>query len=191
MPAPPPVEEHPMTALPAVTRTTAAAPNATTPAPVADGVDAALVDVMFPVVDDEQWPPYPAENVEAVLLAHDLAEIRSVPWFVTNLSRGDIVRVDHDGIGYVGRSVVSRGGRSTVHVLATDQGELAPLVEKLTALGAEVAGGLEPPMLVIDVPISVSLDDVLEVLVAAESATCAYEVASHQHPRRNRARTVA
>ncbi len=78
-----------------------------------------------------------------------------------------------------------------MHVLATAQDELTPLVEALTALGAEVAGGLEPPMLAIDVPVSASLDDVLEVLAAAESATCAYEVASHQHPRRARNRTVA
>ena len=54
-----------------------------------------------------QWPPYPAETIEAVLIAHDLAEMQGVPWFVTNISRGDIVQVRHDGIGYVGGPVVS------------------------------------------------------------------------------------
>ena len=72
-----------------------------------------VVDVLFPLVDDEEWPPYPAEMIDAVLIAHDLAEIRGVPWFVTNVSRGDIVQVRHDGIGYVGGAIVSRGGHST------------------------------------------------------------------------------
>ncbi len=142
---------------------------------------AEIVDVLFPLVDDEQWPPYPAEQVDAVLLSHDLAEIRGVPWFATNLSRGDIVKVRHDGIGYVGGSVVSRGGHSTVHVMATSAAELAPVVERLRALGADTASGLTPPMLTVDVPETCSLEAVLDVLADAESMTCAHSVASRQH----------
>ena len=140
-----------------------------------------IVDVMFPLVDDEEWPPYPAEMVDAALIAHDLAEIRGVPWFVTNLSRGDIVRVRHDGIGYVGGAVISRGGHSTLHVMATTDAELVPVVEQLHALGAVSSSGLEPPMLTVDVPESASLDDVVAVLAKAESLTCAYTVACGQH----------
>ena len=70
-----------MTAVPAVSRP---ADAATAARDAVIDADDAVVDVMFPIVDDEQWPPYPAENVEAVLIAHDLAEIRSVPWFVTD-----------------------------------------------------------------------------------------------------------
>jgi len=150
-----------------------------TPAPTVP--DEPVVDVMFPLVDDEEWPPYPAEMVDAALIAHDLAEIRGVPWFVTNLSRGDIVRVRHDGIGYVGGVVVSRGGHSTLHVMATTDAELIPVVERLQALGAVTSNGLEPPMLTVDVPESVSLDAVLVVLAEAESLTCAYTVACGQH----------
>ena len=94
-----------------------------------------LVDVMFPLVDDEEWPPYPAEMIDAVLIAHDLAEIRGIPWFVTNVSRGDIVQVRHDGIGYVGGAIVSRGGHSTVHVMATSEDELAPIVRASSGPG--------------------------------------------------------
>lgn len=144
-----------------------------------------VVDVMFPLVDDEEWPPYPAEMVDAALIAHDLAEIRGVPWFVTNLSRGDIVRVRHDGIGYVGGVIVSRGGHSTLHVMATTDAELIPVVEQLQALGAVTSSGLEPPMLTVDVPENVSLDDVLAVMANAESLTCAYTVACGQHRPRN------
>lgn len=139
------------------------------------------IDVLFPLIDDEEWPPYPAENIEAVLLAHDLAEIVGVPWFVTNLSRGDIVRVQHDGIGYVGGVIVSRGGHSTVHVMAASDDELAPVVRELIALGAQVRSGLEPPMLAIDVPESVSLNAAVGILTAAESMTCAFTVACDQH----------
>ena len=140
-----------------------------------------LVDVMFPLVDDEEWPPYPAEMIDAVLFAHDLAEIRGIPCFVTNVSRGDIVQVRHDGIGYVGGAIVSRGGHSTVHVMATSEDELAPIVRRLRALGADTASGLVPPMLTVDVPESCSLEKVLDVLTAAESLTCAFTVASRQH----------
>ena len=55
-----------------------------------------------------------------------------VPWFVTNVSRGDIVQVRHDGIGYVGGAIVSGGGHSTIHVMATTEDELAPIVASLT-----------------------------------------------------------
>ena len=143
------------------------------------------VDVLFPLVDEEQWPPYPAESIEGVLLAHDLVEIVGVPWFVTNLSRGDIVRVSHDGIGYVGGVIVSRGGHSTLHVLAATPAELAPVIEALTALGAVVRSGLEPPMLAVDVPERVSLTAVVRILTAAESITCAFTVASDQHGARS------
>lgn len=149
--------------------------------PVAAAVAESVVDVLFPLIDDEQWPPYPAEMIDAVLIAHDLAEIRGIPWFVTNVSRGDIVHVRHDGIGYVGGTIISRGGHSTVHVMATTEQELAPIVQRLAALGASTASGLVPPMLTVDVPESCSLDKVLEVLTAAESMTCAYTVASRQH----------
>lgn len=151
---------------------------------ITPGVEPERVDVMFPLIDDEEWPPYPAENVEAVLLAHDLAEIVGVPWFITNLSRGDIVRVHHDGIGYVGGVIVSRGGHSTVHVMAASDDELAPVVRELIELGAQVNSGLEPPMLAIDVPEYMSLTVAVELLTAAESMTCAFTVACNQHQAR-------
>ena len=144
---------------------------------------------MFPLIDDEEWPPYPAESVDAVLLAHDLAEIVGVPWFVTNLSRGDIVRVHHDGIGYVGGVIVSRGGHSTLHVMAATDDELAPVIRELTALGADVRSGLEPPMLAVDVPENVSArTSRSSILTAAESMTCAFTVACNQHRARRRLR---
>jgi hypothetical protein len=141
----------------------------------------AVVDVLFPLVDDDEWPPYPAETVDAVLIAHDLAEVKGIPWFVTNISRGDIVRVRRDGIGYVAGSVVSGGGHSTIHVMATTEAELAPIVEGLTALGATTLSGLTPPMLTIDVAESIPLAGILQLLADAESLTCAFHIACCQH----------
>lgn len=156
------------------------------PDPVTERAGTEPVDVLFPLVDEDEWPPYPAESVEAVLIAHDLAEIVAVPWFLTNLSRGDIVRVRHDGIGYVGGVIVSRGGHSTLHVMAAGDDELVPVVRALADLGASVRSGLEPPMLAVDVPERASLSQVVQVLTAAESMTCAFTVACDQH----RARTA-
>ena len=141
----------------------------------------AVVDVLFPIVEDEQWPPYPAETIDAVLIAHDLAEVQGVPWFVNNISRGDIVRVRHDGIGYVGGPVISGGGHSTIHVMATTEAELAPIVEGLTALGATALSGLTPPMLAVDVAECIPLAEILDLLANAESLTCAFNIASCQH----------
>lgn len=155
-------------------------------AAITQSVGTERVDVLFPLVDEDEWPPYPAESVEAVLIAHDLAEIVAVPWFLTNLSRGDIVRVRHDGIGYVGGVIVSRGGHSTLHVMAADDDELAPVMRALADLGAQVSSGLEPPMLAVDVPEAASLDRVVRVLTAAESMTCAFTVACDQHRTRPR-----
>ena len=140
-----------------------------------------IVDVLFPLVEDEEWPPYPAETIDAVLIAHDLAEIQGVPWFVTNISRGDIVHVRRDGIGYVGGPVISGGGHSTIHVMATTEAELAPIVDGLTALGAATLSGLTPPMLTVDVAESIPLAEILDFLGKAESSTCAFNIACCQH----------
>ena len=78
-------------------------------------------------------------------------------------------------------AVVSRGGHSTVHVMAGSQEEMAPIATALQAVGADPHSGFVPPMLTVDVPPQCSLDAVLEVLTAAESATCAYSVANRQH----------
>ena len=139
------------------------------------------VDVMFPLMDDEEWPPYPAEMIDGDLLSHDLVEIIGVPGFVTGISRGDIVTVNQDGIGYVGAGVVSQGGHSTVHVMAGSMQEMAPIAAAVRAIGADTRSGFEPPMLTVDVPPHFSLDEVIAVLDAAESLTCAYTVACRQH----------
>ncbi len=166
------VQQHtPSAAIPAVGSATSAC----------TALPEAVVDVLFPLVDDQEWPPYPAEQLDAVLLASDLARVHGVPWFVANVSRGDIVKVRHDGIGWVGGTVVSRGGHSTIHVMATSEAELAPIVTRLHALGAVTASGLTPPMLTVDVPESSSLRSVLDVLTDAESI-CAHSVACRQHP---------
>lgn len=145
------------------------------------GASGPVVEVMFPLTDDEGWPPYPSEVLDAELIAHDLAEIRGVPWFVTNLSRGDIVKVRYDGISYVGGAIVSRGGHSTVQVMAASGDELAPIAAQLDALGASIATGPMPPMLTVDISERCSLAAVLDVVAAAESLTCAYTVACDQH----------
>jgi hypothetical protein len=154
------------------------------PGDVPGSVSGPLVDLMFPLVDDEDWPPYPSEMLTAELIAHDLAEVRGVPWFVTNLSRGDIVKVRYDGIGYVGGAIISRGGHSTVQVMAASEDELAPIAAQLDCLGATTATGLVPPMLTVDIPENCSLAAVLDVVSAAESMTCAYTVACQQHATR-------
>ena len=162
----------------------AATPTAEPTRPVPAGhVRSATVDVLFPLLDEDDWPPYPAEMLEADLLSHDLAEITGVPWFVTGISRGDIVSVDHDGHGFVAGPVVSRGGHSTVHMMAGTQQELAPIAAALRAAGAGTRSGLQPPMLTVDIPETCSLPAVLAILDAAESATCAYTVACRQHGR--------
>lgn len=68
-----------------------------------------------------------------------------------------------------------------MHVMATSEQELAPIVQQLHALGAATRSGLVPPMLTVDVSERCSLDAVLEVLSAAETMTCAYTVACGQH----------
>lgn len=166
---------------------TVSGPACTAGVPAGQGdTPASRVDVMFPLQDDEDWPPYPAEVVEAALLSHDLVEITGVPWFANGISRGDIVHVSHDGIGYVGGPVVSRGGHSTVHVMAGSQREMAPIAAALRALGADPHSGFEhsgfePAMLTVDVPPQCTMDSVIEVLRRAESASCAFALASCQH----------
>jgi hypothetical protein len=65
--------------------------------------------------------------------------------------------------------------------MAASDEELFPVIRELTALGAQVRSGLEPPMLAVDVPEHVSLNAAVGVLTAAESMTCAFTVACNQH----------
>jgi hypothetical protein len=145
-----------------------------------DGTEPGHIEVMIPLPGDGEWPPYPAEIVMAVLRRPGAAELRGVPWFAEGLSRGDLVGIRHDGVGYVSTGLLRAGRNSTVQVVGATASDLAGVAAGLRALGASVVAGDQPPMLAVDVPPFVALDDLTALLDLSASATCAYRVACNR-----------
>ena len=139
------------------------------------------VNVLFYLYTGDDWPPFPAETVSARMVEPFVAVVTGIPWYAYDISRGDRVVVSHDGTGYLGRHVKVSGGHSTVRVVASTNAELSPIAAALTALGADVTFAGDPTLLAVDVPPFVDLAAVRELLAAAVSMTCNFEVSCDRH----------
>ena len=96
------------------------------------------IEVVFHLTRTDDWPPFPAETVTARLLGPDRARLSGIPTYADGISAGDLVRIDHDGAGFVGRDVLARGRHTTVHVVATDVAQLEQLSSALVSTGADM-----------------------------------------------------
>jgi hypothetical protein len=112
-----------------------------------------IVRVRFPLVQDGAgWPPCSAETLWA-RPAGDLYEITSVPFFVPDVHRGDLIAAmpgEEEMLEFV--KVVEASGHETV--LATPLGlqALAVVVGAARALGCSVESAEDRELIAIDVP---------------------------------------
>lgn len=138
-------------------------------------------EVMFYLGRGGGWT-FEAETIGCRLLDGGCAEVVGVPMYLTGVSRGDVVRIHHDGAGLVGSDVLRSGGHSTVHVVAARGDLLNVITTELAGTGVTVLSDPVHPVLAVDVPPEADLAEVRTVLETHVSADCNYAVSCDRHP---------
>jgi len=101
--------------------------------------------------DEDGYPRYSTEEVDARALGDDLYEIQGIPVFARSLARGDIVRVaEREGSLWV-HEVAKESTHATIRVLPWDTSIQAEIVGEFNEIGC-LAYWTRYGMVAIDVP---------------------------------------
>ena len=80
------------------------------------------VKVRFRLTPANGWPPYETEGLWAEQLSEDTFRLDNIPWFVSGVSCGDIVRaLPCDNGEHIFDSVLERGGHATYRIILNDK----------------------------------------------------------------------
>ena len=115
-------------------------------------------------VDTDGWPPVGSERVWAFDLGNDRYRIDNVPWFVSNIAVGDIVRAiapdNNSNPVFVG--VLQPSNHVTVRVICFRagplRGDLQRVIDAFIPLGVYAEGVNHYGMVALDIPPSADLD---------------------------------
>src|SRR5688500_15841993 len=87
--------------------------------------------------DEDGYPPFDVEEIDATELGRDRFRIEGIPVFVYGMARGDVVRVERapgDDRLWV-TEVVTSGDHWTSRVLPADETALQRVAQQFVALG--------------------------------------------------------
>lgn len=113
--------------------------------------------------EEDDYPPVEYEELWSTPMGEGRFRVENIPFFAKGLARGDIVlAVAEDEVLRL-QEVVEASGHSTLRLLVKDEDSVPEVVERFEHLGCdtEVTFG---KLVALDVPPSVSLDDVREKL---------------------------
>ncbi len=133
--------------------------------------DANISRVAFSLIRDEEgYPPADWEHLWARPIGDSLFEIDNTPFFARGVSFRDVVFAERQGRLNVFREVVRRSGHRTLRAILFDQTLTSELREQLRMVGCETELSHIPGLIAIDVPPSVELSCVRELLDDGENA---------------------
>ena len=141
------------------------------------------ISLQFPLTVEDEWPPVGSESLPFKELGKGY-ECLSPPLFVKDLSVGDFIEFKKDSEGFLSSwSHLSRSGRSTIWLLRlADNDQIEPCMQRLRSLGCNTTGVTEFGCYSIDVPESLAISDVDEVLEVLDSGLVAVAFPSMRHP---------
>ena len=119
--------------------------------------------------DEDDYPPVEYEGLWASSVGEGLFQIDNVPFFAKGIAWGDIVSAttEHDELRF--RQVVRPSGHSTLRLMLYDEGEFPSVRKFLEELGCAIERSHIPGLISVDVPPSVSLDELRKTLDAGEA----------------------
>lgn len=102
-------------------------------------------------------------------MGEGLFQIDNIPFFVTGIALGDIVSAIHEGGEFRFQKVVHPSGHSTLRLIIYDKSEVPTVRRLLKERGCTSEGSHIPGLISVDVPPSVSLDELRAMLDEGEA----------------------
>ncbi|GAA4134982.1 hypothetical protein GCM10022416_17220 [Actinomadura keratinilytica] len=124
--------------------------------------------------EDEDWPPAASERVWAFPIAENRVEVANIPFFVRGIALGDVVRTEVDDEGVLwAREAVQGSNNCTIRVAVLRDGALAgdrrAVLDMFAPLGVEGEGIAQSALVALNVPPTVDLPAVRDLLRRGES----------------------
>lgn len=146
--------------------------------------DEEYVKILFELEQDEDgYPPASAETLWAVKVGEGLFQIDSIPFFVLGIAVNDIVSgLPEEGV-FRFKEVVRPSGHSTLRVVVYDASDVPAVRELFKQRGCSTEQSHLPRLIAIDVPPTVSLEELKQLLDAGrEQNRWGYEEACLAEP---------
>lgn len=127
-----------------------------------------FVKVFFELDQDEDgYPPCAVESVWAEKVGEDRFKIDNIPFYIRDLSIGDVVYAPKTSDGYpLFQKLLKRSENSTVRVLLLDESYRWLLLETINKYGCEYEVGSPNILVAVNVPPTADIDGLLKKLFA-------------------------
>jgi len=123
------------------------------------------VKILFHLEQDEDgYPPASAETLWAITVGEGLYKLDNIPFFATGVAVEDIVSAELEAGQLVYKDIVQPSGHSTLRVAVYDHDEVPKVHALFKQLGCATEQSHLRGLIAIDVPPSVSWDDLRRVL---------------------------
>jgi hypothetical protein len=127
------------------------------------------VKLLFDLEQDEEgYPPASAETLWGIKAGEGLFKIDNIPFFALGVAVNDIVSAEPEEGVFRYKEVVHPSGHSTIRVIVYDPLAVPAARELFHQLGCSTEQSHLPRLFAIDVPPSVSLEMVRQVLDAGK-----------------------
>lgn len=132
------------------------------------------------IIDD--WPPVGSESLPFEQVLDGFRGLEP-PLFVKNLSVGDFIQIQRDTDGYVSSwDHIEQSGNSTVWLLRLQQTDsIAPCLQQLRSLGCNTASQDKLGCYSIDVPATIELSEIDQILGELDPNVVAIAFPSLRH----------
>jgi hypothetical protein len=123
------------------------------------------VKILFELEQDEDgYPPASAETLWAIKVGDGLFKIDNIPFFALGIAVNDIVSAVPEENAFRFKDVAQPSGHSTLRVVVYDAADVPAVRALFKQLGCSTELSHLPRLLAVDVPPSVSLEELKQVL---------------------------
>jgi hypothetical protein len=142
-----------------------------------------ILSLQFNLDIEDDWPPVSIESLPFEKM-DDGYKCLEAPLFVKDLSVGDVISVEEDGINGVKSWVhLQKSGRTTIWILRiSETDEIDTALKQLRLLDCNTVGLPQFGCYAVDVPQEVSISDVDSVLEKMSSDRVVIAFPSMRHP---------
>jgi len=130
--------------------------------------------------DSDGYPPETIESCWANDLGDNQFEINNIPFFIKNLSLGDIVKTVTQPDGMLEYSnTVKHSKNSTIRIIFHEQNQITIALNHLNSLGVSYEGSHIPNLYAFNIPESADIESLLKYLDTGENSDLwGYEISA-------------